>query len=421
MQGSATLPMRLLVHDYSGHPFQAELSRALARRGHEVLHVHCDSFTTGKGDLAIGDDDPHGLEFCGIELGENFNRYSPYRRLRQELEYGRRFSRLAASYEPDVILSSNDPLFAKTWAAAWCHRAGTPWVFWMQDVYSVAMARHAEEKLGRAGAVIGATLMRLERRLVHEASAVVMITDDFKDTLRAWGVPEGKWDVIENWAPLGHLRPGPKDNPWARDHGLVDARVLLYSGTLGLKHDPEPLIALAQRYALEPDIRVVVVSEGRGADWLRREQASRGVKNMLLLPYQPYEQLPDVFATADVLLGLLSSEAGAFSVPSKILSYLCAGRPILAALPEGNLAARTIDRAEAGMVVAPGDVEGYLVGADKLLSDPQLRERLGENARAYAETAFDIDRITSRFESILGSAVRGSVPAHSPPRGRSTR
>ena len=38
--------MRILVHDYAGHPFQVQLSRALAQRGHDVLHAYCASLQT---------------------------------------------------------------------------------------------------------------------------------------------------------------------------------------------------------------------------------------------------------------------------------------------------------------------------------------------------------------------------------------
>jgi glycosyltransferase involved in cell wall biosynthesis len=413
--------MRVLVHDYSGHPFQAELSRALARRGHEILHVHCRSYQTGKGALETNDDDAEGLRFHGIELAENFQRYSPARRLRQELDYGRRFNRVAASFRPGVILSSNDPLFAKSWMAAGCRRTRTPWVFWLQDIYSAAMARYAEKRLGWAGSVAGAGFRALEHRLLSAASAVVMITEDFRPTLRQWGIPDDQCHVIENWAPLDELPTKPKVNSWARENGLHGTRVLLYSGTLGLKHDPAPLLELALRYAAEEDVRVVVVSEGRGADWLREQRQARGVDNLVLLPYQPYDRLPEVFASADVLLALLSSQAGAFSVPSKILSYLCAGRPILAILPRANLAVRTIERAKAGIVVPPGDLEGFLAGAERLLSDGQLRQRIGANARAYAEIQFDIDSIATRFESILAASLdRTNSTGHTPTRTRST-
>ncbi len=397
---------RWLVHDYSGHPFQAELSRSLARRGHEVLHVHCGSYQTGKGSLERGAGDPVGLRFETIDLGTSFDRYSVGSRLRQELRYGRLFNLAAAAYRPDVILSANEPLLSKIRTTLWCLRTRTPWVFWLQDIYSEAMARYAVNRMGRPGALIGAVFKAVERRLLHAASAVVLITEDFGPTLDRWRIPACRRHVIENWAPLAELSSRPKDNAWARQHDLGEARVVLYSGTLGLKHDPAPLLALAEDWGSVPDVRLVVVSEGKGADWLLEEQRRRGIGNLLVLPYQPYEMLSEVLATADVLVALLSSQAGAFSVPSKILSYLCAGRPILAALPEANLSARIIERAGAGIVVAPGDVEAFLAAGARLLGDVELRQRSGASARAYAEAHFDIESVTTRFESVLWHAAR---------------
>ena len=71
---------------------------------------------------------------------------------------------------------------------------------------------------------------------------------------------------------------------------------------------------------------LVVVSEGRGADWLAEQ--GRNEPALRLLPYQPYDRLPEVLASADVLIAVLEPEAGAFSVPSKILTYLCAATGI---------------------------------------------------------------------------------------------
>ena len=50
----ASTRLRIAVHDYSGHPFQVQLSRALAERGHEVLHLYSTRFQTPRGPLAGG-------------------------------------------------------------------------------------------------------------------------------------------------------------------------------------------------------------------------------------------------------------------------------------------------------------------------------------------------------------------------------
>lgn len=395
--------MRILVHDYSGHPFQVQLSRALAGRGHDVVHVHCRSYTGGKGALRRRPDDPANFEVVGLDLGRPFDRYSPTRRLRQELAYGRTFTRFARSWRPEVVLSSNDPLFAKALSARWCAASATPWVFWLQDVYSVAMANHVRSRLGTAGAVVGRGFEAVERRLARHAAGVVAITSDFSGVLDGWGVDPAAVDVVENWAPLDELDQWPRDNPWAAEHGLGASRVALYAGTLGLKHDPSMLADLARR--LEPSgDRVVVVSEGAGARWLRQRGA--GQPNLVVLDYQPYEHLGQVLASADLLLAVLDPAAGEFSVPSKVLTYLCSGRAVLASVPAANLAARTIEAANAGVVVDPTDRAGFLDAAERLLAHDEVRNHHGRCARAYAEKAFDITAIADRFEDVLERALR---------------
>ena len=149
-------------------------------------------------------------------------------------------------------------------------------------------------------------------------------------------------------------------------------------------------------------MRVVVLSEGLGADWLAESVARDGLANLMLLPFQPYDALPSVLASADVVLTILEPKAGIFSVPSKVLTYHCAGRPLLAAVPHENLAARIIERNGSGIVVSPTDPNGFVQAAETLLADDELRRRMSAAARRYAEQTFDIARIGDAFESILG-------------------
>ena len=389
--------MRVVVHDYVGHPFQAQLARALAVRGHDVLHVHCPAFVTGKGRVAPAPGDPPGLEFASVGAGEEFAKYDVRRRVGQELAAGKELAGRIAAFRPDAVLSANTPLFVQRSLLRATHAAGGRFVFWQQDVISVA-ARRA------AGAAAGFAAGLLERRLLRQSDAVVAISEDFLPLLRRWGVDERRIAVIENWAPLEELPQLPRDNVWAAEHGLADSAVFLYSGTLGLKHDPSLLLELA-RWAGRRDALVVVVSEGPGADWLAARTAD--VPALRLLPYQPYDRLPEVLASADVLLTLLEPTAAGFSVPSKVLTYLCAGRPQLASVGRENLAARVVERSGGGVVVPAADPAALVAAAEELLGDPGRRDELGRRARAYAETAFDLDAVAARFEDVL----RGVAPA----------
>jgi glycosyltransferase involved in cell wall biosynthesis len=395
------VPLGIVVHDYSGFPFPVQLSRELARRGDRVLHLHCPSYRAGKGDLELRDGDPPTLRIEPIDLGRQFAKYSPARRLWQELVYGDRAGRRILRERPDVVLSGDTPLFAQSAILRACRRKRTPFVFWLQDLTSIAMQLEAKRRLPVGGGALGKALVGLERKALLRSTAVVAISEDFRATLLEWGLPDGKVHVIENWAPVDELPLRPRDNAWARGHGLDGKAVLLYSGTLGLKHDPGLLLELATSL---PDVTVVVASEGLGADWLRE----RPRENLVLLGFQPYAELPDVLAAGDVLVVILERDAGRFAVPSKVLSYLCAGRPLLAALPRDNLAAKVVEASGAGLMVEPDDAGGLVAGARRLLEDPDLRERLGAAGRAYAERTFDISSVGDRFEEVIASVVPAS-------------
>ncbi|MFL5958789.1 MAG: glycosyltransferase family 4 protein [Gaiellaceae bacterium] len=394
--------MRVVLHDYFGHAFPAQLARVLAVRGHDVLHLHCSSFVTGKGRLERTDADPPGLEFGAVDLGHPFAKYDLSRRVRDELRTGRELAQRLRGHRPDAVLSIG-PLLVQRELLRASRAVGAPFVFWQQDVMSIAARRVVGRRSRLAGAAAERAVAELERRLLQRSDGVVVISEDFLPQLRRWGVEESRVATVENWAPLEELPALPRGNAWSREHGLDGHPVFLYSGTLGFKHDPKLLLELA-RWAGGRDALVVVVSEGRGADWLSANGG--GEPALRLLPYQPHERLPEVLASADALVAVLEPEAGAFSVPSKILTYLCAARPLLVSVPSENLAARVVVRSGGGVVVEPGDDPSFLDAAQRMLDDPAVRAEMGQRARAYAEKAFDPDAVAERFEEVLEGATR---------------
>lgn len=397
--------MRVLLHDYAGHAFQADLSRQLAVRGHEVLHVSCGNWPAPKGLLKRREGDAPGLAFHTLELPGQFAKYSFVKRVRQEWVYGRLSARLLAEWRADVLIACNIPLdpLAQTVRAA--RRLGLPVVFWHQDVYSIAIRRYFRARLGLLGELIGRRYQRIEADAARGAAAVVAITNDFVPVLRGWGVSADRITVIPNWAPLASLPRHPRDNAWSREHRLHDKRVLLYAGSLGLKHDPEQLLALARAFRDQDDVLVLVVSSDSPTEFLRERATAEGLNNLQVLPFQPVDRVAEMQASASVLLSMLEAGAGVFSVPSKVLAQFCIGRAMLASMPLENDAARAICESGAGIVVAPDDTEAWVDAARRLLTDPERATAMGNAARAYAEREFDSSAIAARFEALLSKAI----------------
>lgn len=398
--------MKVLLHDFAGHPFPAQLARALASRGDDIDHAYCSGVETGRGDLTHRDTDPSNLRFSEISA-DRFERYSPLRRMVDELRYGRRLAAHVRRTTPDVVLSGNTPLIAQMllWLSA--RRVGAARVYWVQDFLGAGTHGVLRDRSAILGATVGWAFEHLETRLLRSADAAIVIAEDFATELRRRGV-RVPTTVVHNWAPLHEIPLVPKDNPWSRAHGLEDTRVAVYAGTLGLKHDPDHLVALAR--ALEGSTsRLVVASEGRGREHLEAARSREDLKSALLLvDYVDYADLPALLGCADVCLVLLEAEAGRFSVPSKILAYLAAGKAIVAAVPAENLSAITLDDSGAGVRVEPGDHEAFARAVVRLLGAPDETSSRGAAARGYAERTFDIEIIATTIQRALEAARKTS-------------
>jgi colanic acid biosynthesis glycosyl transferase WcaI len=397
--------MRILVHDYSGHPFQVELSRELSRRGHDVLHSHCAAHNSGKGNLDTVPGERLRIEPIGV--GEVVDKLSFGRRLVQEVRFGAQLLRQVRRERPDVVLLSNVPIPMVGVFMVGMALMRRRWVLWQQDVQAVAMRSFAGKQLSRSFLAVARLREIVERWSARRAAAVVVIADSFVDVHRRWGTADTT-TVIPNWAPLDEILPVTRTNDWSHEHGLDDTKTLLYSGTLGLKHNPALLVRLAREVidAGQP-VQLVVVNQGP-AERVLRDEAARLDVPLLLLPFQPYERLSEVLGSGDVLVVLLEQDAGAFSVPSKTLSYLCAGRPILGLMPAENLAATLVAQVD-GCVLPPRaeSLPDATAWVCSVLGDDERSHALGKAARALAEAEFALATCADSFERILTGVDRG--------------
>jgi len=391
--------LNIFIHDYGGYPFTRQLAEILASRNH-LVH-YCYSETTQSIKRSNTDCLVPNLSITGLKLRKHFEKYSLFQRRSCEIEYGRLLADQIRQFHPNVVISADTPLDAQVSALKASRNSKAKFIFWMQDAIGLATRKTLSSKLPVAGDLIGHYYEWIEKRLVLQSDQVVLISDDFLPLMDQWEVQEKRVTVIPNWAPLEEIPVHPKQNAWSLTHGFADKFVFMYSGILGLKHNPSLFIQLAQAFQDVQDSRIVIVAEGSKADWLKEQKAALHLNNLLLFPYQPIDIYPQMLGSADVLMSILSQDAGAYSVPSKVLSYMCASRPLLLAVPVENLAARLVIQNEAGLVCPPSDTAQWVENAKSLYLGRQSNISMGVNARKYAENHFNIEQITTKFESLF--------------------
>jgi colanic acid biosynthesis glycosyl transferase WcaI len=398
--------MRIAVHDYAGHPFQFELSRALAQRGHEVRHFFFANDPGPKGVTTTCESDPVGFSIAPVEIKLGYSKSNFLVRFLGDRLYGREAARQIARFKPDLLISGNTPLDAQWALKRAANRSGARFVFWVQDFYSLAIERALSGRWGGLGDVIAKWYRRREAVLLGNSDSIVLISPDFRRYLPPSVDGSNAVHVVRNWGALDLISPRSRENAWRTRMGLDGKRVVMYTGTLGLKHDHKLLLALSDAFAEDAEVAIVVVAAGVSAELLKAANQARPRKNLILQPLQPAVELPDVLATADVLMAFLESDAAEFSVPSKLLSYLCAGRPIVLSAPPQNLSVAVLAESGGGLAVSPGDAKTFVTAVRSLLYDDKRRTAYGLAGRSYAEEHFQISNIALRFEEIFNGPRR---------------
>ena len=396
---------RVLIHDFGGFAFPAQLARELARRGHETRLVYSDLDMRG-GRLARHDGDAPGLSIEALSIGRPFAKQALLRRAGQELAYARVLARDVARFAPQVVVNTNGTMIMSRWLQRAAAARGIAYVHWMQDIHTHTIGYVLRQRFGSVGGWGQGLVRHLESGVVAGSEAVIVISDDFNTQLAAYGMQPRRSFTLPNWMPSDEIVPGPKDNTFSRSLGLSRTFNVLYAGVLGHKHDIAPFVALAQGCRDLADLRVVVVGRGFGVERLRAAQRAQGLSNLVLVDWQPHERLSQVLATGDLLISAIVPEASASSVPSKILGYLCAGRAVLAVLPRDNLGRRLVETEEVGLGIDPGDDAVLAARVREFHATPERLIPLAARARIYAETAFAIGPIADRFEAIIDGAAK---------------
>jgi colanic acid biosynthesis glycosyl transferase WcaI len=375
----------LLIHDFVGYAFTIQLAELL---GDGVEYAYCATYASPKGDSSGSHVPVHA-----IRTSRGFEKYGP-RRILSEIEYGLRASALVLRNRRATVVSANCPIVSQLILFLACRLVGASFVFWLQDIFGLALDSDRFERERRSYKLAARGIGAIERFLLRHSNRVLCISKEFASYVEGLAVPVGKIEILRNWGDIDAVSPGHYENPWSGAVGLSKRPRFVYSGTLGLKHDHTLLLDLAKALA-DVGGELVVVTEGVGAD---RLAADRADLPLVLLPYQNARQVTDVLASADVLVVLLEADATEYSVPSKVATYLCAGRPILGSLSVHNDAARRILEAGAGVIVDPDDRLGFIREALVLCAaDASERERLGRQGRAYAEREFAPAAITAAF------------------------
>lgn len=288
--------------------------------------------------------------------------------------------------KPDVIISTSPQFFCACGAWVLSVVRWKPWVFELRDIWPASItAVGAMEK----SAVIR-LLEKLEMFLYRRADRIVSVTNSFKTELIERGIDGNKIDVVVNGVDLKKYQPvAEKDLSLANEYGLQSRFVVGYIGTHGMAHALDKVLNAAE--LLQDNDEICFLFTGGGAERAGLEQRARERKlsNVVMMPRQPKEMMPAVWSLCDIsLISLRDTPLFTKVIPSKIFESMGMGLPMIIVCPEGE-ATGIIRDTGSGVVVPPELPVALASSVATLCAD---RERLGELAKASAQSAASYDR-----------------------------
>ena len=295
----------------------------------------------------------------------------------------------------DYLLTESPPLFLATAGYTLSKLKRARWIFNVSDLWP--------ESAVRVGVLRpGSTAHRLAQRLeAFSYRHAWLVTGQSRGILADINTrfPQSRTYHLSNGADTTRFHPSQQTAD-ARQM-LVDSPgcVGLYAGLHGLAQKLAQILDAAEQLR-EHGVKFVLVGDGPERRALMADAERRRLHNVRFLESRPAAEMPALVASADFMLVTLSGDIPG-AVPSKMYEAMASGRPVI--LVATGEPADIIMRHEAGLVVAPGDIDGLARAVRQLSTDDALRRELGENGRRAAVELFDRTRILERFATYLES------------------
>ncbi len=302
----------------------------------------------------------------------------------------------------DLIVANTHPPVLMGWVLRMIHRVtGIPFVLHCQDIHPESAVIANQLREGR----ISRWLERIDTENCSAAESVVTLSEDMKQTLlRRKGYTGNNITVINNFA-LDVYEP-EENLPTLFNDAVQHPFRVFFAGNIGLFQDLPRLIEAAHILSAEQDIHFIFMGAGAELRSLRSLADNLIGKTVFFEPYQPVEVAFGCMQRAD--LGVVSLRTGVCQVayPSKTMTYLAAGCPILL------LAERDSQLAEDILVHDFGYVPEKLTFsniAETISAARDQRERWTADARqkliARSEKFYGRSKSLAAWQDIFGLGV----------------
>jgi colanic acid biosynthesis glycosyl transferase WcaI len=328
------------------------------------------------------------------------NPVTPLKRILHEATFiASSLIRAFARKRPDLLLAVSPPLGLALNAILLGRLWRIPYVFDVEDLQPDSAA-----ELGMLPSWAMRFFYKVEKAAYNHAALVTTLTGGMRQRILGKGVPAEKVELLEPRADdsLFDIEPG-EGCAFRQRYGLEDRFLATHSGNMGVKQGLDVIVDAAVLSRSDDLIEFLLVGDGAVCGKIKRRVSELELRHVRFLPLLDLKDFRGLLAASGVCLLTQQASVSEIAFPSKIVTYLAAGRPVIASVNPDSEIARTIRESGAGRVVAPEDGAALLTAIHEFQGeDPREHSR---NAREYANRRWSSSRVMEHLEQCLLSAA----------------
>lgn len=227
----------------------------------------------------------------------------------------------------DVVVALTSPPLISFIAALLVPLKARKLVFWSMDL-------NPDEAIAagwlRPNSVFARTFSWMLRYSLRRARAVVALDHFMAERIEAKGIDASKIVVLPPWSHDNDVAFTAVGREHFRsEHALEGRFVVMYSGNHSPCHPLQTLIGAAIELRNERGICFCFVGGGSEMESVKNISLTRGLTNVICLPYQPREHLAASLSSADLQVVVMGNEFVGIVHPCKIYNVLLSGSPVL--------------------------------------------------------------------------------------------
>lgn len=302
------------------------------------------------------------------------------------------------SIKYDRVFAINfSPITAVYPAIIYKKRHKTKLYLWVQDLWpeSVSAAGNIKSPL------VLNLLTKMVKHIYKNSDKILLQSEAFSSSVEEKGVTKKQLGYMPNWAEDLY-----SDKTRIKIEKFVNiipkGFVVMFAGNIGEAQDFDSIIKAAALTKQIPEIKWLIVGDGRKRAWVETEIIRLGLqKTFFLLGRYPMEEIPSFFVHADVmLLSLKKDSIFSLTIPSKVQSYMAFGKPIIGML--NGIGSEVIRNADCGYVGLAGD---HILLADNVVKaykeESNILLDMGINGKKYYDQNFSKTIVIDRLMGVL--------------------